>query len=88
MHLDDIAEIGKGWCLQQDFTGYNNFDKKVRSITISIFQILNISSDYEYYFVDSYYRYIIIISIIISLLMSPLPGQKPSLWNTHKENGP
>jgi hypothetical protein len=25
--------------------------------------------------------------IIISLLMSPLLGHKPSLWITHKENG-
>jgi hypothetical protein len=26
--------------------------------------------------------------IIISLLMSPLLGHSPSLWITHKENGP
>jgi hypothetical protein len=26
--------------------------------------------------------------IIISLLMSPLLGHRPSLWITHKENGP
>jgi hypothetical protein len=29
-----------------------------------------------------------VIFIIISLLMSPLLGHKPSLWITHKENGP
>jgi hypothetical protein len=29
-----------------------------------------------------------IILVIISLLMSPLLGYRPSLWNTHKENGP
>jgi hypothetical protein len=28
-----------------------------------------------------------IISIIISLLMPPLLGHRPSLWITHKENG-
>jgi uncharacterized membrane protein YagU involved in acid resistance len=32
--------------------------------------------------------YIIIIIIIISLLMSPLLGHRPSLWITYKENGP
>jgi hypothetical protein len=26
--------------------------------------------------------------IIISLLMSPMLGHRPSLWNTHKESGP
>jgi hypothetical protein len=26
--------------------------------------------------------------VIISLLMSPLLGHRPSLWITHKENGP
>jgi hypothetical protein len=30
----------------------------------------------------------IIIIIIISLLMSPLLGHRPSLWITRKENGP
>jgi hypothetical protein len=32
--------------------------------------------------------YAVIIIIIISLLMSPLLGHRPSLWITHKENGP
>jgi hypothetical protein len=31
---------------------------------------------------------IIIIIIIIILLMPPLLGHRPSLWITHKENGP
>jgi hypothetical protein len=36
----------------------------------------------------AYHTYNRIIIIIISLLMPPLLGQRPSIWITHKENGP
>jgi hypothetical protein len=35
-----------------------------------------------------YQSILIIIIIIVSLLMSPLLGHRPSSWITHKENGP
>jgi hypothetical protein len=40
-------------------------------------------SDCRYYDLNP-----LITAIIISLLMSPLLGHRPSLWITHKENGP
>jgi hypothetical protein len=35
----------------------------------------------------SYWVFSVIIIIIISLLRSLLPGHRPSLWITYKENG-
>jgi hypothetical protein len=35
-----------------------------------------------------WYQYAIACNIIISLIMSPLLGHRPSLWITHKKNGP
>jgi hypothetical protein len=40
------------------------------------------------FLMKSVYLEITFIISIISLLISPLLGHRPSLWITHKENGP
>jgi hypothetical protein len=51
----------------------------------SIIRMYNWCMLFDFDFVTCYVSFII---VIISLLMSPLLGHRPSLWITHKENGP